>query len=154
MSTSILTDVAPPPKSKTAQLEDLLPAIEAALAAGHPHTAIFDHIQNKIGLALSYRYYQLTLHRLRKRRDQASAKQTAKASSKAVASNLPLSVPAQPPESLTPAVFSSDTKDGNSSGISTKKEPAQRDNISAEQTRPRPFRWKGQEFLEKDWSNF
>lgn len=74
MTTSLLAGVAPPPKSKAAQLADLLPAIEAALAAGHPHTAIFDHLENKLGLALTYRYYQITLHRLRKRRDETSSK--------------------------------------------------------------------------------
>lgn len=74
MTTSLLAGVSPPPKSKAAQLADLLPAIEAALAAGHPHTAIFDHLENKLGLALTYRYYQITLHRLRKRRDEYSSK--------------------------------------------------------------------------------
>lgn len=74
MTTSLFAGVSPPPKSKAAQLADLLPAIEAALAAGHPHTAIFDHLENKLGLALTYRYYQITLHRLRKRRDESSSK--------------------------------------------------------------------------------
>lgn len=74
MTTSFSAGVSQPPRSKAAQLADLLPAIEAALASGHPHTAIFDHLENKLGLALTYGYYQITLHRLRRRRDETSSK--------------------------------------------------------------------------------
>jgi len=95
MTTILLADVAPPPKSKAAQLAELLPAIEAALEAGHTHTSIFDYLENKLGLDLTYRYYQITLHRLRKRRDAAHSKKQAKARSPNISkASLPSSAPA------------------------------------------------------------
>lgn len=153
MTTSILTDVAPPPKSKAAQLADLLPAIEAALAAGHPHTAIFEHIQNKHGLALTYRYYHLTLHRLRRRRDEASGKQRSRAGGPAVIDAAePASAQSQNASEIS--VSSSDTKANDLSVGITDKGMCQVGNIGNERTPAKPFRWKGQEFLEKDWTNF
>ena len=56
-----------PPKSKAAQLLELLPAIEAALRAGHSHASIHNYLVNSRGLDLSFGYYELTLGRLRKR---------------------------------------------------------------------------------------
>lgn len=71
MSTNLLIPVAPPPKSKSQQLAKLLPGIEAALSEGHGHEVIYDHIKNTVGLELTYKYYKTTLHRIRKKRDQA-----------------------------------------------------------------------------------
>ena len=73
MSTDLTIDVAPPPQSKSRQLAKLLPAIELALAEGHSHEVIHDHIKNTVGLDLTYKYYKTTLHRIRKKRDQAMA---------------------------------------------------------------------------------
>lgn len=71
MSTDLLISVAPPPKSKSQQLAKLLPGIEAALREGHGHEAIYEHIKNAVGIELTYKYYKTTLHRIRKKRDQA-----------------------------------------------------------------------------------
>lgn len=71
MSTQLLIPVEPPPQSKTQQLAKLLPGVEAALAQGHSHEVIHEHIKNTIGLDLTFKYYKTTLHRLRKQRDQA-----------------------------------------------------------------------------------
>lgn len=58
---------APRPKSKAAQLAELLPEIEAALEAGHSHQAIFEHVKKTVGLDLTFGYYENTMHRLRRR---------------------------------------------------------------------------------------
>ncbi|MFC5550194.1 hypothetical protein [Massilia aerilata] len=63
-----LIEPAPKAKSKAAQIAELLPEIEEALAAGHSHLTIFEQIKNKIGLELSFGYYENTLHRLRQRK--------------------------------------------------------------------------------------
>lgn len=55
------------PKSKAAQLAELLPEIEAALQAGHSHQAIFEHIKKTVGLDLTFGYYENTMHRIRRR---------------------------------------------------------------------------------------
>ena len=80
MSTPFLISVPAPPKSKSQQLAKLLPNIEAALIRGYSHEVIHEHIKNFIGLDLSYRYYKLTLHRVRKNRDKAQASGTSRAS--------------------------------------------------------------------------
>jgi len=64
-----LTKPLPKVKSKSAEITDLLPEIEAALSAGHSHTAIFENIKNTIGLDLTFGYYKNTIHRIRRRRD-------------------------------------------------------------------------------------
>lgn len=67
-----LTAIAPVPrpKSKAAQIADLLPEIEAALKAGHSHRVIFEDVKNTVGLDLTFGYYENTIHRVRKRLDQ------------------------------------------------------------------------------------
>lgn len=72
MAENLLSEISPPPKSKAAKLAELLPAIEGALAVGHSHAEIHDYIKNKLGLAITYGYYELTLHRVRKRRNALS----------------------------------------------------------------------------------
>jgi hypothetical protein len=64
-----LNEPLPKVKSKSAQITDLLPEIEAALSAGHSHTAIFENIKNAIGLDVTFGYYKNTIHRIRRRRD-------------------------------------------------------------------------------------
>lgn len=77
MSTNLLASITPPLKSKTASLAELLPGIEGARAVGHTHGAIYEYIKNTIGLDITYRYYQLTLHRVRaKRAKELAAVQT------------------------------------------------------------------------------
>lgn len=76
MSEQLLPGVTPH-RSKAARLEEFLPKIEAALAGGHTHAAILDYLNKMEGFDLSPRYYELTLHRIRKRRratDNNSAK--------------------------------------------------------------------------------
>jgi hypothetical protein len=57
----------PPPRSKASQLLELLPQIESAVRAGHSHFVIHEYIVKSRGLDLTFRYYELTLGRLRKR---------------------------------------------------------------------------------------
>lgn len=96
MTTNSFSTIAPPKKSKSRQLVELLPSIEAALAVGYSHAAIFDHIQNTIGLDLTFRYYQLTLHRIRKKRDEAQAKVAPHALSSRLGSQpAPVALPSQ-----------------------------------------------------------
>lgn len=76
MTTSLIISVAAPPKSKTERIRDLLPGIEAALDQGHGHQVIYDHLRKIVGLELTFQYYKITLHRLRKKRE--SAKPTGK----------------------------------------------------------------------------
>jgi hypothetical protein len=57
----------PPQKSKAAQLLELLPGIEAAVRAGHSHASIHEYLVKSRGLDLTFRYYELTVCRLRKR---------------------------------------------------------------------------------------
>lgn len=64
-----LTGPAPKEKSKAAQIAELLPEIEAALAAGHSHQAIFEHVKGTTGLELTFGYYENTLHRIRQRQE-------------------------------------------------------------------------------------
>lgn len=71
MSTEFVITTAPPPKSKSKQLAKLLPGIEAALGEGYSHEVIHAHIKTIVGLDLSFKYYKTTLHRIRKKRDQA-----------------------------------------------------------------------------------
>lgn len=58
---------SPRPKSKAAQLAELLPEIEAALQAGHSHHAIYEHVKKTVGLDLTFGYYENTMHRIRRR---------------------------------------------------------------------------------------
>lgn len=72
MSENLLSSLPAPQDSKSAALKKLLPAIEGALAQGHTHAAVHEYLKNTIGLDITFDYYQLTLHRLRKRRNQAT----------------------------------------------------------------------------------
>lgn len=64
-----LAEPVPQAKSKSAQIADLLPEIDAALVAGHSHEAIFENIKNLLELDLTFGYYKNTIHRIRRRRD-------------------------------------------------------------------------------------
>jgi len=64
-----LAEPVPQAKSKSAQIADLLPEIDAALVAGHSHEAIFEKIKNLLELDLTFGYYKNTIHRIRRRRD-------------------------------------------------------------------------------------
>lgn len=67
-----LTEPVPRAKSKSAQIAELLPEIDAALVAGHSHEAIFEKIKNTLGVNLTFGYYKNTIHRIRHRRDVKS----------------------------------------------------------------------------------
>jgi hypothetical protein len=95
---NLLSSIAPPPKSKTERLAELLPAIEGAIAAGHSEKAIHEHVVNNEGLDLTFRYYKLTLHRVRKKRDKLLSEAPAM-----VAHHGP-KAPVRPPAQLTAAV--------------------------------------------------
>jgi hypothetical protein len=64
-----LAEPVPQAKSKSAQIADLLPEIDAALVAGHSHEAIFENIKNLLELDLTFGYYKNTIQRIRRRRD-------------------------------------------------------------------------------------
>lgn len=96
---NLLSSIAPPPKSKTERLAELLPAIEGALAAGHSEKAIYEHVINTEGLDMTFRYYKLTLHRVRKRRDKLRSEAAA-----TVAHHL-AKAPVRPPNQLQGAVL-------------------------------------------------
>jgi hypothetical protein len=69
-------------KSKAAQLAEMLPEIEAALAAGHSHKVIFEDIKKTVGLNLTFGYYENTIHRLRQRNGAAISPKGQQASAK------------------------------------------------------------------------
>lgn len=79
MTTPSLSSLEPAPraKSKAAQISELLPEIEAALAAGCSHKTIFEHIKRTLGLNLTFGYYENTLHRIRQRQDSPAPTHTA-----------------------------------------------------------------------------
>ena len=58
----------PPLKSKAAQLLELFPKIEGAVSAGYSHASIHEYLVNSQGIDLTFRYYELTLCRIRKKR--------------------------------------------------------------------------------------
>ena len=74
MTTNLLISATPKPESKSAQLAQLLPAIETALQKGHGHEVIHDHIRNTLGLDLTYQYYKTTLKRIRKKQSKGKVK--------------------------------------------------------------------------------
>lgn len=74
MTSNLLASIAPPKKTKSQRLSDLLPAIEGARAVGHSHAAIHEYVKNTIGLDLTLRYYHLILHRLRRRSLEETSK--------------------------------------------------------------------------------
>jgi crotonobetainyl-CoA:carnitine CoA-transferase CaiB-like acyl-CoA transferase len=73
-----LSSVTPVPKakSKASQLAELLPEIEAALAAGHAHRVIYEDIKISAGLDITFGYYETTIHRLRQRSRVVTQTQT------------------------------------------------------------------------------
>jgi hypothetical protein len=75
LSISSLTPL-PPPKSKASQLAELLPEIEAALAAGHTHRAIYEDVKRTTGIDLKFGYYENIIHRLRARKIESTQTQT------------------------------------------------------------------------------
>lgn len=64
-----LIEPVPKAKSKAAQIAELLPEIEAALTAGHSHRAIFEQVENALGIGLTFGYYENTIHRIRQRQE-------------------------------------------------------------------------------------
>ena len=109
MTTNLSIPDPVPAKSKTRQLEVLLPGIEAALIQGHGHHVIHEHIKNTVGLDLTFRTYKITLHRIRKRRDESNAKTVQRPTVPSVAKVTAPVVGSASPNS-SPQVFEYDVK--------------------------------------------
>jgi len=70
----------PRAKSKAALVAEFLPDIEAFLDAGHSHKVIFEHIKNRVGIELTFGYYENTIHRIRQRQKSAEKQKVSNAS--------------------------------------------------------------------------
>lgn len=141
MANLLTNDISSTTRSVIRQLEDLLPQIEDGLARGYSHAAMHATLP-ALGINISLAYYHRALRLLRQER------QAKKPQAERLLDSFPL------PDASQLAANAGDTSESNLSGAIAVKASGQLGNISPEQTRPQPFRWKGQEFLNKDWKNF
>lgn len=140
-----------PASSRTVlrKLEGLLPQIEAGLAQGYSHAVIHAALA-ELGITVGLPYYYRALHKLRKERRNANDHSV----SKSERMNAPSSDMAQINEVQSNAASNDDPKSDDLSVVIGQKSSEQIGNISNERPGIKPFRWRGEDFLNKDWSNF
>lgn len=142
MPNLLTTSVAATERSVVRQLEDLLPQIEDGLARGYSH-AVMHAALPALGINISLAYYHRALRLLRQERKEGKRLQGPQEL-----------VPAPLGEMSPPAEYHGTASPSNLSGPIVEKAADHIGNISPEPNKALPFRWKGQEFLNKDWSNF
>lgn len=141
MANLLTSGAAAPPRSMVRQLEDLLPQIEEGLAQGYSH-AVMHAALPSLGINISITYYHRVLRLLRKERREGKQSQVQ-----------PIA-PDRPPVAPPATAQDGNARERDLSTTLTEEASSQIGNITAEQPQTQPFRWKGQEFLNKDWSNF
>lgn len=136
-------------RSVLRKLEGLLPQIEEGLAHGYSHAVIHGALA-ELGITVGLPYYHRALHKLRRERREGRLQDTSPPRSL----ETPMRDRAQINEAHSfPASYGVGRGDDLSVAIAQElAEPM--GNMSKEPTQVQPFRWKGQDFLNKDWSNF
>jgi hypothetical protein len=142
MANLLADEISSATRSVVRRLEDLLPQIEAGLSRGYSHAGMHAAL-SALGINISLAYYHRVLRLLRKERRDGKLRTVA-----------PLPVPALPPAVAPPSMPDELLRTPDLPCALALKEINQTGNISAEKAPIQPFRWKGQEFLNKDWSNF
>ena len=142
MANLITDEISSATRSVVRRLEDLLPQIEEGLSRGYSHAGMHAAL-SALGINISLAYYHRVLRLLRKERRDGK--------SRAV---VPLPVPDVPPAVALPNMPDELMRMPNLACALALKDMDQTGNISVEKAPIQPFRWKGQEFLDKDWSNF
>lgn len=143
MINKLITGLPNDKRSVIRQLEDLLPEIEEGLAKGYSHATMHAALP-ALGINIGLPYYHRVLNMLRRERREGKRK--------------PLLITTPPPgpsqEGATPAPGRSDPKAPVLAVALAKNLPETAGTINGESSGPKPFKWSGREFLDKDWSNF
>lgn len=131
------------------QLEDLLPQIEDGLAQGYSHAVIHAALA-ELGIKIGLSYYHRALHKLRKEKREGRVPRGSVSQSEIAPVRSPLLG-----DMRQPSVCQHETtRASDISDAITPKGECQIVDIRTERPQSQPFRWKGQEFLTKDWTNF
>lgn len=75
MPEELFKSVGPKRSAKVARVREALPQIEAAFAQGHGHAAIHERLCDELGIDITFKYYELAVHRLRKAKADADTLQ-------------------------------------------------------------------------------
>jgi hypothetical protein len=136
-------------RSVLRKLEGLLPQIEEGLAQGYSHAVIHGALE-ELGITVGLPYYHRALHKLRRERREGKLQ--------SCSPPRPLETPMRDRAQIneaqsSPALY--DARRGDDLSVAVAQELAEpMGNMSKEPTQVQTFRWKGQDFLNKDWSNF
>jgi len=130
-------------RSVLRQLEDLLPEIEEGLAKGYSHAAMHAALP-ALGINIGLPYYHRALNMLRRERREGKREPTL----------IETPPPGPEPEVAPPAPGQSNLKAPILPVAFAGTLPDPASTISGESPGPKPFKWSGREFLDKDWTNF
>lgn len=142
MTNPLTHDIPPTARSVLRQLEDLLPQIEEGLTRGYSHAAMHASL-SKLGINITLAYYHRSLRILRQERKSTGEPFGITSVAPAIVSKTQLKV-------TTPSNMKAD----DLPNALTEQASDSKADITAERTPPRPFRWKGADLLNKDWSQF
>lgn len=144
MDSKLVAVVPDDQRSVLRRMEDLLSEIEEGLTKGYSHAAMHGALPS-LGIHISLAYYHRVLRKLRQERRDGKAQgrgstleRPMRAQSQETAAN-PVADAAKTEELQSPIAGS----DSSSAG-----------NIKQQTNDVKPFRWKGRDFLTRDWSNF
>ena len=130
-------------RSVIRRLEDLLPEIEAGLARGYPHAMMHAELP-ALGINISFAYYERVLRLLRQER--RNAERCLKGTSSPT--------PADTTKPEAPVTLPPISKMNDLTGAISDREDGSADKVAEARVGPQPFRWKGADLLNKDWSDF
>ena len=144
--TNQLTDRIPPAtRSVIRRVEDLLPQIEDGLVRGYSHAVMHAELAT-FGINISFAYYERVLRLLRQER--RLAEQPCRGTSN------PAQVPGEDDKQAAIVTRPAETKVDDLTGAIPGQTSGSIDKVTVARSSPAPFRWKGSDLLNKDWSEF